>query len=324
MSTQDVAIIGAGPVGGILAANLVRAGFEVTVIDVFREHLDAIREKGLTIEGKESFTVPLTSLFVTIEEAAKAGKRFDVVFICVKATVNDCLTPTLPLIVKRDGVAVSLQNGLDTEKSLASQLGADRTLRAVCNYAGNMVAPSVIKLTFFNPPNYIGRVDSNDEKMVGVARKVAALMTASGLDCQYTEELQRHVWEKVIRNAALMPISALTGMDILQVVESKWGLRLVEELLREAIAVANKIGIEFNSSYFEDSINYYMRAGHHMPSMWGDVQDKRITEIEYLNHKIAEYGEKHGVDVQYNRSLANLVLCIDELALASIRERMER
>lgn len=319
MPSQDVAIIGAGPVGGILAAHLVQAGFEVTVIDVFREHLDAIHRKGLTITGADPFTMPIHDTFVTIEEAAKAGKRFDVVFVCVKATVNECLTPSLPLIVKDDGVAVSLQNGLDTEKSLGKALGAARALRAVCNYAGNLIEPGVIKLTFFNPPNYIGLSEREDKASEGKARRVADLMTTAGLKCVYTEELQRHVWEKVIRNAALMPISALTGMDILQVVESDRGLYLVEMLLKEAIAVAQKVGIVFEASYFDDSLAYYRRAGHHMPSMWGDVQENRITEIEYLNHKVAEKGEKLGVDVCYNRSLANLVLCIDELTLTRMK-----
>ena len=69
-----------------------------------------------------------------------------------------------------------------------------------------------------------------------------------------------------------------------------------------------------DQKFYDDTLTYFRKAGHHMPSMRGDVEDERQTEIEFLNHKIAEYADRVGVPAPYNRALADLVLCIDELA----------
>jgi 2-dehydropantoate 2-reductase len=89
---------------------------------------------------------------------------------------------------------------------------------------------------------------------------------------------------------------------------------LVQNLLTEAIAVASRAGFDLGEGFFEDSLDYYRKAGPHMPSMWADVQAGRQTEIEFLNLGIALTGERLGVPAPCNRSLAELVRCIDELA----------
>lgn len=313
MNSTKVAIVGAGPVGSILAVQLIQNGIQVALIDPAPEHMGAIGKGGIVIQGANPRTVTPPTLFASIDEAAAAAACFDVVYICVKATVNKLIADRIMSILAEDGAAVSFQNGLDTETCFLETLGPAKTLRGVINYAGNVVAPGIIRETFFNPPNYVGAADTQNREAVAKARQVVKMMDDAGMATVFSDDIKAHVWEKVIRNAALMPISALTGMDIIQVVESLSGLALVEAMLTEAMAVCAKLGYPLDQKYYDDTLNYFRKAGHHMPSMWGDVQDGRQTEIEFLNHKIAEYGEKLGVPVPHNRSLANLLLCVDEV-----------
>ncbi|MHC4606326.1 MAG: ketopantoate reductase family protein [Planctomycetota bacterium] len=315
MAGEKIAIVGVGPVGSILAAYLVKGGFDVTAVDILQKHLDAMRAEGLVIEGKADLSVPVGNTFPSIEAAAKAGRKFDIVYICVKAVVVPRIAGAVPSILREDGTGISFQNGLDSEAGLLEVLGPERTLRGVINYAGNLSGMGKVRMTFFNPPNYMGAAVPGTSAAEERAKKVAALMDGVTLTTEFSDNIQHHVWEKAIRNAALAPVSAVTGMNMKQVMDSPNSLHIVEKLLSEAMDVSAKAGFPWDRKFYDDTLAYYRKAGPHIPSMLEDVRDGRVTEIGFLNGRIAEYGEKHGVDVPYNREIANLVNCIDELAV---------
>jgi len=314
LSKPKYCVVGVGPVGGILTAHLALKGADVTAVDIFKEHLDRMKERGLKVEGAADIDVKVNKIFYSLEEAGDAGEKFDAIFVCVKATVIKFIAPLLSAVLADGGVGISWQNGLDTEAGLLEVLGPDHTLRGAVNYAGNLTGLGSVRMTFFHPPNYLGPAEKNRTGASEAARRLALQLSDFGLATEYTDDIQRHVWAKAIRNAALMPVSALTGMDMAQVMDSERSLFLVEELLKESLNVSAKVGHVFDRKFYDETLEYYRGAGHHMPSMRGDVEDGRRTETEFLNHRIAEYGAMHGVDAPYNRALANLLLCIDELA----------
>ena len=314
MGNPRIGMVGVGPVGSILAAYYTQKGYPVVAIDIFKEHLDRIRDQGLVIEGATDLTVRVEKTYYSVEDAAAAGEKFDGVFVCVKATAIKHVAPGLPALLNDDGVGISWQNGLDTEAGLLEVLGPERTLRGAVNYAGNLMGIGTVRMTFFNPPNYLGAAVRGNAKAEDMAGRVAKSLSSVDLATEFTDDIHHYVWEKAIRNAALMPVSALTGMDMAQVMDSPRSLFLVEQLLTESMAVSAKVGYSFDQKFYDDTLEYYRKAGHHMPSMRGDVEDGRRTETEFLNHRIAEVGEQHGVPAPYNRALANALLCIDELA----------
>jgi 2-dehydropantoate 2-reductase len=316
MENPKYAVVGAGPVGSILAAYLSRGGHAVAVIDVLKSFVEKIRIDGLHIEGFTEFRTPIAKTFDSIDAAAKAGARFEVVFVCVKAPVNRLIAGQLPSILAEAGAVAVFQNGLDTEAPILAACGPARTLRGVVNYAGNAAGLGQVHMTFFNGSNFVGAAARGDAAAEAKAREVAALMTGTQLSTEYSDDVQRFVWAKAIRNAALMPISAITAKDMAEVMESKASLEILEAMLKEQIAVAASVGYRFDQKFYDDTIAYFRKAGHHMPSMYDDVANRRQSEIGYLNHRIAEVGERSGVPVPYNRAVANLVICLDEVAAA--------
>ncbi len=313
MNKKRIAIVGMGPIGSVLSAYLIRSGYDVTVIDVFREHIKRIRGDGLVIDGVSSFTTRVESAYLGVPDAALAGALFDVVFVCVKATAIRSFAHVLPKILNDGGVVISFQNGMDTEADIVEVLGKERTLRGVVNYAGVFTSVGRINMTFFNPPNYLGAVEPGIAAAEDRAREISTILTDADLACEYSDDIKWHVWEKVIRNAAMMPVSALTGMDMAQVMASGSGLDMVKKLLVESMDVSAADGYKFDQSFYDETLVYFDKAGTHVPSMLGDVQDGRRTEVEFLNGKVVEYGEKNGVDTPYSLAVSNLVLCIDEL-----------
>ncbi len=313
MKSGNTAVVGAGPVGGILGAYLIRAGFDIALIDVNEAHVVRMRKEGLTIEGPGGFTVPVNRSYLSLTEAIDAGERFDLVCVCVKTSVIDRVAAALPGALAENGVVAGFHNGIDTEASLVRAVGPERVIRGVTNYAGNRTAPGRIKMTFFNPPNHLGGVRSGDSGSGRRAKEVAVWLTEVGLATELSDEIRRYVWEKVIRNVVLAPVSALTRLDMAEVMGSAHGRHLVERLLQEAIAVSAKAGYSFGDNFYDVTLEYLEKAGHHRPSMLCDVLEKRCTEIEFQNQKIVEYGEKLGVPTPCNRVITELVQGIDNL-----------
>jgi 2-dehydropantoate 2-reductase len=313
MRSGNTAVVGVGPVGGILGAYLIRAGFDVALVDVNEAHVDRMRKDGLAIEGPAGFTVPAKRSYFSLHEAIDAGEQFDLVYVCVKTSVINQVAEVLPGALTKTGAVVGFHNGIDTEGSLVSAVGPERVIRGVTNYAGNRTAPGRIRMTFFNPPNYVGGVRSGDSGSDARAKEVALRLTEVGLVTEVSKEIRRYVWEKVIRNVVLAPVSALTRLDMAQVMGSAHGRHLVETLLQEAIAVAAKAGYSFGDDFYDVTLEYLEKAGHHKPSMLSDVLENRRTEIGFQNKKIVEYGEKLGVPTPCNRVITDLVQCIDDL-----------
>jgi 2-dehydropantoate 2-reductase len=168
-------------------------------------------------------------------------------------------------------------------------------------------------MTFFNPPNYVGGVDPGNSRSEEKAKAVAARLGEVGLPTAFSKEIRRYVWEKVIRNVVLAPVSALTGMDMAEVMNSPHGRHLVETLLSEAIEVSAKAGHSFGDDFYDSTLDYLKKAGHHKPSMLCDVLENRRTEIGFQNQRIVEYAEKLGVANPCNKVITDLVRCIDDL-----------
>jgi 2-dehydropantoate 2-reductase len=314
MKNPRIAVVGAGPVGSIVTAYLTNGGHEITVIEVLQQIADKLRTAGLRIGGYTEMRVQIARTYSTLKAAAADGARFDAIFVCVKGPVNELIAPDLPAALAEDGVAISFQNGLDTEAPILAACGPERTLRGAVNYAGNALGPADIRMTFFNGANFLGAAAKGNAVAERKAKELAELLSGATMATEFTEDVHRHVWAKAIRNAALMPISALTGLDMAEVMEFQPSLAFLEQLLKEEIAVAASAGYAFDQKFYDDSLAYFRKAGHHMPSMYADMLGGSRSEIGFLNVRIAEIGERNGVPVVYNRAIATLVQCVDEVA----------
>ena len=119
---------------------------------------------------------------------------------------------------------VALQNGLDNEEYLARYFGPERVIRVVINYAGNVLRPSLIEMTFFHKPNNVGCLCGI--KNCGHVSQLAGLLTEAGLDSEACNDIKRCTWRKAILNASLSPLSALLDMTMAQVMDCGDTLRL--------------------------------------------------------------------------------------------------
>ncbi len=304
MNKYRFGIVGIGPVGSIMAAHLAKAGHNVTLVDILKAHMDEIKKNGLTITGFKEMKVPFSkkNLCYGIDELS--DKNIDILFIAVKASVLPQILPMLRQVLKPVMTFVSLQNGLDNEELIAEEFGKENTLRIVVNYAGNLIDNGKVRMSFFNAPNYIGMIDSAAEKK---AKELAEILTKSDIETTFTHEIKKYEWEKIILNAALSPVCALTRRTMKQMMEFKETRHLTEAILREGIKVAEANGFHFKDDFLEFCMNYLDKAGHHRTSMHVDIEKKNPTEIGFINDKIVKYGKAKGIPTPINSTIVSLI-----------------
>ena len=301
-SPQSFAVVGAGPVGCIVAGFLAKGGYEVTLCDVIPDLLSPALDRGIILEGAESLKQKVSKTCTNVDELADVSP--DVIFITVKAHA-------LPLIASaiegfhREGLAiVSWQNGIDTELELAKILGKNDVMRAVVNYGCALVGPAHVRIPFHHPPHYIQELEpkSRDAAIV-----IAQVLSKCELATEHTDNIISMVWRKSVMNACMNPVCAVTGLTMSRVMNDPIIFRIVDALVKECIRVARSNEINLGWDFYTYAMEYMGNAGDHKPSMLMDIEAKRRTEIDYINGKFVDYGERTGTETPYNHTLRALV-----------------
>jgi 2-dehydropantoate 2-reductase len=140
------AVVGAGPVGCIVAAFLARGGYEVTLCDVVPALLSPALEPGITLEGAENFQQKVTRTCLAIDDLAQYDP--EVIFITVKANALPLIASAIEGFYREGMYVISWQNGIDTELELTKAIGKSPVMRAVVNYGCGLVAPGHVRLPF--------------------------------------------------------------------------------------------------------------------------------------------------------------------------------
>ncbi|MFW9971449.1 MAG: ketopantoate reductase family protein, partial [Candidatus Odinarchaeota archaeon] len=230
-------------------------------------------------------------------------KDVNTIFIAVKASHLEKILPQIKKVIKPDTVLISLQNGFDTEELIAEYVGEENTIRVVVNYAGNLIENGVIRMSFFNPPNYLGVLSPKAEEK---AKRLADLINSSGLDTVYTLDIKKYEWTKCILNT-ISPVCVTTHTTMKQTMGFEETRKICKEILREGIEVARARGLNFESDFLDKCMNYLDKAGHHRVSMEADINAGNPSEIGFLNGKIVEYGEIEGIPTPINKLFVSLI-----------------
>ena len=195
------AVIGAGPVGAIAAAFLARGGYDVTLCDVVPALIGPALSPGIRIEGTDTVQARVAKVTPLVDDLA--GDPPDVVIVAVKATALPLIASALEGVVGEGRYVVSWQNGIDTERVLARNLGARHVLRGVVNLGCVPLAPAHVRIAFHHRPHRIQELDPRSED---AAVGICEALTRCGLDTVHTDRIQDMVWRKAVLNACMNPI----------------------------------------------------------------------------------------------------------------------
>jgi 2-dehydropantoate 2-reductase len=302
LQPKTFGVVGAGPVGSIVAAQLAHGGYKVILCDIAEHLLAPAKDPGIILEGAIELQQKIEHVCTDVEQMADYAP--DAVFVTVKANSLPLLSSSLEIFQDGPTQVISWQNGIDTEKVIAETLGPEKVMRAVVNWGCGLAAPGRVHVGFHHPPHYIQELDPASANAV---QAIADALTASGLETRHTDQIVSMVWRKSIMNASMNPVCATTGMTMAEAMNDPIVYQTINSLVKESIRVARENEISLGWDYYTYCMNYMGNAGHHKPSMLMDIEAKRRTEIDFMNGKIVEYGERCDIPTPYNATLRALV-----------------
>jgi len=299
-----VGIIGLGPVGMILAVKLKEAGCDVALCDKDDFKTKKIRSEGIFLEN----IINASATFDKVHDSPAEMAQYDLDYLIFSLKSYQTTSAAEEAeILNTDKISIiSAQNGIDVEEMLFPVFGEPKCMRMIINFAGNLIAPNRVKVTFVTPPNYIGSVDDSRAKQ---SEEFANILTAINFGTAHMSsfELTKRVWEKTILNASLSALCGLGRLTMSEAMLDEDTFVLVEQIINEGVEVAEHEKIKFSDDFVRKCIRYLRKGGDHFPSLAVDIINNRQTEIDYFNGKIVEYGKKHYVKTALNLAFTNMV-----------------
>lgn len=330
-----IAVVGAGAVGGYVGGLLAHNGHDVTLIDHWPEHIDAIRKSGLQIHGltpEERYSVKVKTMHLTEVQSLSKKNRIDIAFISVKSYDTEWATMLIAPYLAPDGYVVSLQNCINDER-IAEIVGWGKAIGCIVSrVSSDLVAAGEVHRTspFVGAGSntfYVGEVHGRVTKRL---EELAELI--DGVDgCQVTTNLWGMRWSKLCVNVIRNGVSAATGMGGNQRDAHENARRFSIRLGGEAVRVGKALGYDFDkvATYDAESLALAAegnaaalkeiegiilhelktlgRSDAQLPSMGQDIRKGRRTEIEYINGFVAAHGDRIGIPAPTNAIITDLV-----------------
>ncbi|MDP1725266.1 MAG: 2-dehydropantoate 2-reductase [Bacteroidota bacterium] len=299
-----VGIVGLGPVGMILAVKFKEAGCDVSICDKDDFKLKKVREDGIILENALVSTTRFDNVYDSIVDMR--AQDLDYLIFSLKSYQTIGAVKEAEQINTDKLTLVSAQNGIDVESLISATFGESKTLRMIINFAGNMRAPNIVRVSFVTPPNYVGSIDDNRTKE---AQLLADTLNSIGFKTNKLDsfELVKGIWEKTILNASLSALCGVGRLTMAEAMADDDTVELIEQIINEGIDVAEKEKIRFSDDFVRKCMQYLKKGGDHFPSLSVDLINNRPTEIDYFNGKIVEYGKKHYVKTSLNLAFTNMV-----------------
>jgi 2-dehydropantoate 2-reductase len=313
------AILGAGSLGTIMGAVVSKNGGDVVLVDSYKEHVDALNEKGATVTGY----LDLENIPVKAITPDQMDGIYDVVIVLLKQTANAAALRNLLPFIDENSVVCTLQNGIP-EEAVAEIVGSERTVGGTVGWGGGWIAPGVSQL-YTKPEHMRIEIGSLDGAITEKLKRVEAFLKMAG-DVEINTNLLGIRWSKLLMNSALSGMSAALGCTFGEIIDDEKAVRCAAHVADELIRVADLKGIgleviipgkDFNELKFYDETGRdhaveFLRDVYsvHRPqkaSMMQDMEKGRPCEIDYINGIVSQNGDRFGLDTPFNDLIVRIV-----------------
>ncbi|OGB93443.1 MAG: hypothetical protein A2Z31_06320 [candidate division NC10 bacterium RBG_16_65_8] len=292
---MQIAVIGAGSLGCVYGGNLARIGEQVTLIDVWEEHIGRIRTHGLHMEGLNGDFVVRVNAAVDPVEAPKA----DAVLICANAYNTPEAAQSAKTVLKENGYALTLQNGVGNVEVLTEVLGASRVLAGLSFHSGDLRGPGHVAHTN-NGPTYLGELDRSRPSRLLM---LADLMERACLNPVLADDIVVTIWSKFVHNCGINAICAITDLRPGHIHAIPALDEFQSRIINETLALVRTKGITLPDPDPLSTIKAYCAKKFHRVSMLQHLDRGRQTEIDALNGYVARESRRLGLAAPYSEAL---------------------
>lgn len=309
---MKILVYGAGAIGSVFGGLLAKSGEEVVLLGR-TPHMEAIKAKGLKIEGiwgdhlvKSNLLCYSNSPDIKEDHAG----TFDLIIISVKAYDTFSAASDLRNMINMDTLVLSIQNGIGNTDIIAKNIGADQVLAGMVIFGAEMLSPGIVRVNVSADDVTIGRISKKTDQPL--VEEIARIFTLAGIKTKTSEQIEAHLWNKMLYNCALNALATILNVNYGQLLDSEHSRNIMRRVLWEIYAVVEKRGLELEKAikeeYSKTLFNHLIPlTASHKPSMLQDMEKRKRTEIDYLNGMIVQMAKDAGLAAPTNLMLTELI-----------------
>ena len=314
------AILGAGSLGIIIGALVAKGGYQIDLIDSYKENVDALNANGATVTGLLDLNVPVMALTPDQMEG-----YYDLIFLLTKQTNNDSALKQLLPHLHKDSIVCTLQNGIP-EEAVAAYVGKDRTIGGAVLFGATFKEPGVSVLA--SPYKQTKEMAFTIGEMDGALRprlqQVKAILESVG-KVEVATNLTEIRWTKLLMNATFSGMSAALSCTFGDVLASSKAMECIAHIADETVKVCHAQGYRMVEVLGQNFNNFELTTDADIPlkmpiynHIWGnqgfqkgsmvqDLEKGRNTEIDCINGVVCQKGRALGLFTPYNDKVVELI-----------------
>jgi 2-dehydropantoate 2-reductase len=328
---EKLAVMGAGAIGSTIGAYLARAGRDITLIDLWPAHVEAMRRDGLTVTaGDEEFTVAVNA--VHLADVCTLREQFDAVLLSTKSYDSVWAATFIQPYLRPAGVLVSAQNSIN-EEWVAPVIGYTRVIGCVVTIGAGLYEPGHVLRTSApsRPSLAVGELNGMITPRVDA---LVAALTPVG-PTRATANLWGERWAKLTTNSMANALAGITGMGSADLRRNQEVFSIVMQVAAEAMRVAQALGVQVErvggipaAAYLDAARGVGVEAlrirweetgrslGAGRPSLLQDIMKGRRTEVDFLNGYLVRKGQEVGVPTPMNDAIVEVAKRVESGELA--------
>ncbi|MDU9418975.1 2-dehydropantoate 2-reductase [Staphylococcus lloydii] len=300
----NIAIAGAGAMGGRIGTQIKEAGYNVTLIDYWDEHIKKINDDGLEIKTETS----TYNVSITAKKPSEVNEQYDLLIILTKAMDASAMISALydRDAIKESTAILTMMNGLGHDERFAEVVPKSQIFLAVTMWTAGLRGPGQLLLEGAGTIE-LQRADGEADYRT---EEINNIFNEAGLNSVISDNVFISIWSKATLNSVLNPLCTILDKRIGELGAYDRARDMIQPLIEEIVAVANARNIDIKT---DDMVHKIEAAypestqGLHYPSMHQDLHKGRLTEIDFLNGQIAKYGKDLNISTPLNTMLTHQV-----------------
>ncbi|MEH7181013.1 ketopantoate reductase family protein [Neobacillus vireti] len=322
---MKIGVLGVGSLGTIIGALITKGGYDVDLIDINQEHVDALNQIGAKITGFLDETIP-----VKAKHPNELSGKYDVIFLLTKQVYTKSSLESILPFLHQDSVVCTLQNGIP-EESVATIVGKERTVGGVVGFGATWIGPGVSELT--TELDVVKKYAFDIGELNGeITERIHTLKDILGTVgyCEIVTNINGMKWSKLLMNATFSGMSAALGCTFGEVLYNADAMRSLANIADETIKVARAHHIRLVEMQGKDFENLELESQSDIPGkmafyeeVWGphanlkasmlqDLEKGIKTEIDYINGYVSEKGREKNIPTPFNDMVCTLVNLSEE------------
>jgi 2-dehydropantoate 2-reductase len=296
---MKTAVVGAGAMGSLFGALLAEAGVDVRLIDIWKEHVAAVNQNGLTVESEGH----VRQVRIKAAVAPESTGSVDLIILFVKSAQTEAAARTAAGLAGPDSLVLTLQNGLGNADTISEIIDPQRVVAGTTAHGATILGPGKVRHAG-RGATVIGMWAGGDN---APARQIADRFTTAGIETEISDDILQVVWQKLLVNVGINAITALTGIKNGRILDLEASRNLSVAAVEEAAAVARALGVDVRPDAAAHVLKIAEATGSNRSSMGQDIDARRQTEIDVINGVVVREARKAGLKAPVNQTLTALV-----------------